>query len=420
MAENKQNKRPNVPPLRFPEFTEPWERKKVSDILDFYSTNSLSWEQLEFANGDLRNLHYGMIHVGLPTLVDLAKDELPNIKQGNVPRNYELCIDGDVAFADASEDTNDVAKAIELINTNGQQVVFGLHTIHGRDNKGLTAIGFKGYAFASKIFHDQIKRIAQGTKIFSISSKNFAECYIGLPTLQEQRKIAHLLSIIDRRIAVQNKIIAKLESLIKGICRVFHDNTDGWLQVSFSELGADYGGLSNKTAADFGDGKPFITYLNVYTNRVVDESQFQLVNVTENESQNKVKWGDVLFTLSSETPDEVAVGSVYLGSYNELYLNSFCFGIHIESKPIVFQPYLAYLISSYQFRKWVFPLAQGSTRFNLHTADFMKKKFLLPPLEEQKKLYKCLNSISSRLAIETSIMKDLQELKQSLLHQMLI
>ena len=113
MTTDKQNKRPNVPPLRFPEFTEPWERNKVSDILDFYSTNSLSWEQLEFANGDLRNLHYGMIHVGLPTLVDLAKDELPNIKQGNVPRNYELCIDGDVAFADASEDTNDVAKAIE-------------------------------------------------------------------------------------------------------------------------------------------------------------------------------------------------------------------------------------------------------------------------------------------------------------------
>lgn len=210
------------------------------------------------------------------------------------------------------------------------------------------------------------------------------------------------------------------KSLIKGICRVFHDNTDGWLQVSFSELGADYGGLSNKTAADFGDGKPFITYLNVYTNRVVDESQFQLVNVTENESQNKVKWGDVLFTLSSETPDEVAVGSVYLGSYNELYLNSFCFGIHIESERIVFQPYLAYLISSYQFRKWVFPLAQGSTRFNLHKADFMKKKFLLPPLDGQKKLYQCLNSISSRIAIETSIMKDLQELKQSLLHQMFI
>ncbi len=152
----------------------------------------------------------------------------------------------------------------------------------------------------------------------------------------------------------------------------------------------------------------------------MDENQLQFVKVTENESQNKVKWGDVLFTLSSETPDEVAVGSVYIGNNNELYLNSFCFGIHIDNEQIVFQPYLAYLISSPQFRKWVFPLAQGSTRFNLQKSDFMKKKFLLPPLEEQKKLYKCLNFISSRIAIETSIMKDLQELKQSLLQQIFI
>ena len=65
-------------------------------------------------------------------------------------------------------------------------------------------------------------------------------------------------------------------------------------------------------------------------------------------------------------------------------------------------------------------LAQGSTRFNLHKADFMKKKFLLPPLEEQKKLYQCLNSISRRIVFETSILDDLQELKQSLLQQMFI
>ena len=392
----------------------------MSDILDFYSTNSLSWEQLEFTDGELRNLHYGMIHVGLPTLLNLKESKLPTIKEGNEPKSYTLCINGDVAFADASEDTNDVAKAIELVETDGQKVVFGLHTIHGRDNKGLTEDGFKGYLFSSKVFHDQIRRIAQGTKVFSISNKNFSECFVGIPSKAEQTKIARLLSLLDKRIAVQSKLIQQLESLIKGICHDFHNHIKGWLQVSFSELGTDYGGLSNKTAADFGEGKPFITYLNVYTNRIVNENHVQFVNVTDDENQNKVKWGDVLFTLSSETPDEVAVGSVYLGNNNELYLNSFCFGIHIDNEQLVFQPYLAYLISSPQFRKWVFPLAQGSTRFNLQKADFMKKKFLLPPLDGQKKLYQCLNSISRRIVFETSILDDLQELKQSLLQQMFI
>ena len=207
----------NVPHLRFPEFTGEWEKCKVSDLLDFYSTNSLSWEQLEYDTNTVMNLHYGLIHVGLPTMVDLAKDKLPNIKKENMPKNFELCKEGDVAFADASEDTNEVAKTIEFYNLARENIVCGLHTIHGRDNKNKTVVGFKGYAFSSAAFHNQIRRIAQGTKIYSISTKNFSECYIGLPSKPEQTKIATLLRLIDERISTQNKIIDKLQSLIKGL-----------------------------------------------------------------------------------------------------------------------------------------------------------------------------------------------------------
>ena len=207
----------NVPHLRFPEFTGEWEKCKVSDLLDFYSTNSLSWEQLEYDTNTVMNLHYGLIHVGLPTMVDLAKDKLPNIKKENMPKNFELCKEGDVAFADASEDTNEVAKTIEFYNLARENIVCGLHTIHGRDNKNKTVVGFKGYAFSSAAFHNQIRRIAQGTKIYSISTKNFSECYIGLPSKPEQTKIATLLRLIDERISTQNKIIEKLQSLIKGL-----------------------------------------------------------------------------------------------------------------------------------------------------------------------------------------------------------
>ena len=217
MATNNNNKALNVPHLRFPEFTEEWEKCKVSDLLDFYSTNSLSWEQLEYDTNTVMNLHYGLIHVGLPTMVDLAKDKLPNIKKENMPKNFELCKEGDVAFADASEDTNEVAKTIEFYNLARENIVCGLHTIHGRDNKNKTVVGFKGYAFSSAAFHNQIRRIAQGTKIYSISTKNFSECYIGLPSKPEQTKIATLLRLIDERISTQNKIIDKLQSLIKGL-----------------------------------------------------------------------------------------------------------------------------------------------------------------------------------------------------------
>ena len=192
---------------------------KVSDLLDFYSTNSLSWEQLDYNNGKIKNLHYGLIHKGLPTMVDVAYDSLPYIKEESMLKSFTLLKEGDVAFADASEDTNDVAKAIEVVNCNNQQVVSGLHTIHGRDNSNRTVIGYKGYAFASDSFHKQIRRIAQGTKVFSFSVRNFDEVYIGIPSKEEQTKIAKLLTAIGKRIATQNKIIERYESLIRGIAQ---------------------------------------------------------------------------------------------------------------------------------------------------------------------------------------------------------
>ena len=150
-------------------------------------------------------------------MVDASSDLLPYIKEEIVPKSNTLFKEGDVSFADASEDTNDVAKAIEILNCNGQQIVSGLHTIHGRDNTDQTVIGYKGYAFASESFHKQIRRIAQGTKVFSVSVRNFDETYIGVPSKDEQAKIAKLLIAIDKRIATQNKIIEDLKKLKSAI-----------------------------------------------------------------------------------------------------------------------------------------------------------------------------------------------------------
>lgn len=235
--DNKDKKILNVPHLRFPEFSGEWKKVNVSKLLDFYSTNSLSWEQLDYNNGKIKNLHYGLIHKGLSTMIDVFSASLPYIKEGTIPKSYTLFKEGDVAFADASEDTNDVAKAIEVINCDGQQIVSGLHTIHGRDNSNQTVIGYKGYAFASDSFHKQIRRIAQGTKVFSISIRNFDEVYIGVPSKDEQTKIAKLLIAIDERIATQNKIIEKLQSLIKGIAlHCIKESTSGNTYVKLGDI----------------------------------------------------------------------------------------------------------------------------------------------------------------------------------------
>ena len=405
--------------MRFPEFHGEWEKCKVSDLLDFYSTNSLSWDQLEYGTDNMLNLHYGLIHVGLPTMVDLSKDILPAIKKENEPKNFELCKEGDIAFADASEDTNEVAKAIEFYTLEDKAVVCGLHTIHGRDKSNKTVVGYKGYAFSSTAFHHQIRRIAQGTKIYSISAKNFDECYIGIPSKEEQTKIAKLLRLIDERIATQSKLIEKLESLIKGLNDSLYAQYGGKVLTSFAELGTSYSGLSGKSAQDFGSGKPFITYLNVYSNNVINENEFQYVAIKDDEKQNVAEYGDVLFTLSSETPREVGIGSVYLGK-EKVYLNSFCFGIHITNAEIAFPPYLSYYVSSTPFRKFVYPYAQGSTRFNLCKADFEKASIKLPTLENQKRIYSILSHINNKIITERQMLDLYNSQKQYLLRQMFI
>ena len=405
--------------MRFPEFHGEWEKCKVSDLLDFYSTNSLSWDQLEYGTDNMLNLHYGLIHVGLPTMVDLSKDILPAIKKENKPKNFELCKEGDIAFADASEDTNEVAKAIEFYTLEDKAVVCGLHTIHGRDKSNKTVVGYKGYAFSSTAFHHQIRRIAQGTKIYSISAKNFDECYIGIPSKEEQTKIAKLLRLIDERIATQSKLIEKLESLIKGLNDSLYAQYGGKVLTSFAELGTSYSGLSGKSAQDFVSGKPFITYLNVYSNNVINENEFQYVTIKDDEKQNVAEYGDVLFTLSSETPREVGIGSVYLGK-EKVYLNSFCFGIHITNAEIAFPPYLSYYVSSTPFRKFVYPYAQGSTRFNLCKADFEKASIKLPTLENQKRIYSILSHIDNKIITERQMLDLYNSQKQYLLRQMFI
>ena len=198
-----------------------WSKVYVGDFMDFYSTNSLSWEQLNYDGGQVRNLHYGLIHNGLPTLVDSQQILLPYIQDAFFPKQYVICKEGDVAFADASEDTIEVGKAIELTNIEKLNIVCGLHTIHGRDVKNITVGGFKGFAFNSKYFHNQLRRIAQGSKVYSINTDNVKNCYLYIPSIDEQQKIVGLLRCLQEKIQIADQELVKYKSqkqfLLKGL-----------------------------------------------------------------------------------------------------------------------------------------------------------------------------------------------------------
>ncbi len=386
----------NVPPLRFPEFTEEWGRCKVSELLDFYSTNSLCWEQLEYETNTILNLHYGLIHVGLPTMVDLSKDKLPNIKEGNMPKNFELCKDGDIAFADASEDTNEVAKAVEFYNLDEKNVVCGLHTIHGRDNADRTVIGFKGYAFSSDAFHHQIRRIAQGTKIFSISTKNFSECYIGIPSKEEQTKIATLLRLIDERIVTQNKIIEDLKKLKSAISESLFKDIKGDI-VMLSEIceitkGKQINGefLSEK-------GKYYV--MNGGTE---PSGYYNIYNVEANTisiSEGGNSCGYVQFNTSP------------------FWSGGHCYTIQ-KIADNVDNLYLYHFLKSKEDA--IMKLRIGSGLPNIQKKDLAIFKIKIPTVEQQKAISTFLSSLEKKAEIEERIQNAMLKEKLYLLQQMFI
>ncbi|SUB88736.1 Putative type I restriction enzyme specificity protein MPN_638 [Porphyromonas macacae] len=211
-----------VPNYRFPEFKDSgeWEEETLGKVYDFKSTNSLSREYLSYEKGIVKNIHYGDIHTTFNTLFDITKEKVPFIKYC-VPvkiKKDNYCIEGDIIFADASEDIDDIGKSIEIINLNNEKLVSGLHTLLARQRKQKLAIGFGGYLFKSDWFRKQIQREAQGAKVLGISATRISRIRILFPqNIIEQQKIASCLSSLDELITAQSKKIEQLKQHKKGL-----------------------------------------------------------------------------------------------------------------------------------------------------------------------------------------------------------
>lgn len=417
MADNKDKKVLNVPALRFPEFTDEWKRIKVSDLLDFYSTNSLSWEQLEYEPNEPYNLHYGLIHVGLPTLIDLTKDKLPSIKNGNVPKKYELCKEGDVAFADASEDTNEVAKVVEFYNLGGKKVVCGLHTIHGRNNNGQTAKGFLGYCFSSTVFHNQIRRIAQGTKIYSINTRNFSEVFVGLPRRREQQKIATLLRLIDERIATQNKIIEDLKKLKSAISKHLFARKDLLeTTICLSNIATLKNGYAFQSSKYNALGKwKILTITNVSGERYINDEDCNCIINLPNDIQDHqvLKEGDILISLTGN------VGRVSLCKNGDYLLNQRVGLLQLAKN--VNQEFLYQILSSQKFENSMIACGQGAAQMNIGKGDV--ESYVLPYSSNGNNILwvaKILHSYDECIINEMRRLTLLTMQKQYLLTQMFI
>ena len=397
--------------MRFPEFEGEWEKCKLGELTTKVGSGSTpkggNAVYTSVGHCFVRSQNVGMGYLILDDIAHIDDDihqkhKASELNEDDVLLNITGASIGRTAIA---------TKEIEGGNVNQHVCII-------RANSKVSPKFLCNYIQTKKI-QNYIQSLQTGGSREGLNFEQIRSFPISLPNIAEQNKIAQLLDKLNERIATQNKIIDKLQSLIKGLNDSLYAQYGNEVKTSFANLGTSYSGLSGKSAQDFGSGKPFITYLNVYSNNAINENDFQYVAIKDGEKQNIVEYGDVLFTLSSETPEEVGLGSVYLGK-EKVYLNSFCFGIHIINTKVAFPPYLSYYVSSTPFRKFIYPYAQGSTRFNLCKADFEKASIKLPSLENQKRIYSILKSIASKIETEKNLLGLYYTQKQYLLRQMFI
>ena len=344
---------------------------------------------------------------------DLSDSGTPAIRYGDIYTKYDFIIKnissftnskgtelkkGDILFAGSGETIAEIGKSVAFIDD--FKALAGGDIIIFRPSIELDS-AFLSYMLNTGKCRRDISVMGQGVIIAHISSKLLQKLSVFLPSLDEQKRIASALSKIDAYLENTIKLIEEKERFKRGIAKKlltckegenipearFKGFEDEWKEYNLSKIGVSYNGLRNKKANSFVENcnAKYITYKSVYDKNKIDINRLGNVFIGKNENQNLVKYGDIFFTISSETPDEVAISSVLLDEVENTYLNSFCFGFRFDFN-ILLPEFARYYFRSDYIRKSTYRLAQGITRYNISKKKFLDIIIYLPSLEEQEKI----------------------------------
>ena len=173
---------------------------------------------------------------------------------------------------------------------------------------------------------------------------------------------------------------------------------------TLDEISSIYGGLTGKSKADFENGNAlYVPYKNIFNNIEVDFSNLETVNMSDDEKQYTIKYGDVLFTGSSETAEEAGMSSaVTTKTEQKIYINSFSFGLRFNDDVELLPEFSKFLFRTLSIRKEIVKSASGVTRFNISKARFKKIKIPIPPLPVQTEIVKILDALTALTSELTS------------------
>ena len=249
----------------------------------------------------------------------------------------------------------------------------------------------------SALWSAKMKSSAATGTMQIVNRTEFSELKTWLPSLIEQQAISDFFRQLDNLITLHQRKCANLCSPSQVVFSLlFATSTFSWEQRKLGEMGQTYTGLSGKTKDDFGHGQArFVTYMNVFSNPISNPEMTEPIEIDP--KQNEVEVGDVFFTTSSETPEEVGMSSILLEKRGKTYLNSFCFGFRPSEK--IDSYYLAYMLRSESARAKITLLAQGISRYNISKNKVMEIAVSLPSLDEQKMIGQYFSQLDNLITL---------------------
>ena len=404
----------NTPKIRFKGFTDDWEQRKLSKVtflageknrynlpLESYSiTNEHGFvpQDEKFENGGtMREADKRMYYIVTPNsfAYNPARINIGSIGYQNIGKN--VIVSSLYEVFKTSDDVDDC---------------------------------FLWHWFKSDDFQKLIMQLQEGGVRLYFYYDKLCMGTISLPDLEEQIQISTFLDDLDHLITLHQRKLEKLKNVKKSCLeKMFPKNgesvpeirfagfTAPWEQRKLGEMGQTYTGLSGKTKDDFGHGQArFVTYMNVFSNPISNPEMTEPIEIDP--KQNEVEVGDVFFTTSSETPEEVGMSSILLEKRGKTYLNSFCFGFRPSEK--IDSYYLAYMLRSESARAKITLLAQGISRYNISKNKVMEIAVSLPSLDEQKMIGQYFSQLDNLITLHQRKLEKLQNIKKSCLEKMFV
>ena len=405
MADNKDKKVLNVPALRFPEFTEEWEEERLNEIAELSKGVGISKEQLS-EEGEPCIL-YGELYTKYKFEIIRKVISKTNIESSNLKRSKR----NDVIIPCSGETAIDIAVArcipFDNILLGGDLNIIRLHKDDG---------AFMAYQLNGKRKID-IAKLAQGVSVVHLYGENIKSIKTYNPCLQEQQKIVKLLSMLDERVEIQNKIIEKYESLIQAI--IYKAKIDGiskgaWRRIDLCKVLQERNekNVEGRTICSVSVSQGIVNQIE-YLGRSFAAKQTSHYNV--------VKYGDIVYTKSPT--GDFPYGIIKRSNIREDVAVSPLYGVYIPVNDSIGVILHFYFMRPSNAFNYLHPLIQKGAKntINITNGRFLENSVPLPISEnEANTIAGILKSIQEKIEIEKSLLQSYTKEKEYLLHQMFI